>query len=42
MVFMNFWHINHYDARVEDDFVAKNKYQMVNQLIMIINRRIVA
>ena len=24
MVFMNFWHIKHYGARVGDDFVAKN------------------
>ena len=24
MVFMNFWYIKHYGARVGDDFVAKN------------------
>ena len=24
MVFMNFWYIKHYGARVQDDFVAKN------------------
>ena len=40
MVFMNFWHINHYGAKVEDDVVANLKYQMVIQLIMLINGRI--
>ena len=38
--------IQHYGARVGDDFVAKKKlsrtYQMDIQCIMIINRRVVA
>ena len=37
MVFMNFWYIDHYGARVEDDFLLKItilKYQMFNKLII--------
>ena len=44
MVSIKFWYIKHYSARVGDDFVAKkanlNVYQMVIQIIVIINRRV--
>ena len=36
MVFMNFWYIKHYCARVGDDFVTKNNKLEVSR----INRRI--
>ena len=32
MVFMNFWYIKHYSARVRDDFVAKNNWIIVDIL----------
>ena len=45
MVFMNFWYIKHYGARVEVIFllvITNLKYQMDIQSILIINRRILA
>ena len=32
MVLMNFWYIDHYGARVEDDFFAKNNYLKVSNV----------